>query len=393
MTVYLAQDAANEEDESSPTLRSDSGQAGVDLFWLPLGAGGHSVRLNGKVFEAVTAWLHRRERCDLYHAGLQVYVPEGRFVVEQAPAWGEGSQRGVVAEGPVGVRALGRLRLFRYEIRRWRDGTIPDVAEAVDSPLRLGDDPLRARRLLDLVPLVPTPVWGRDELRAGEMWNSNSVIAWLLARSGFDIDSIRPPAGGRAPGWSAGVTVAHRRTHPALGPRPSQARDQRDDRRRPREAESMPARGKALIENAVDIARSPEDVFDYCIDLTREPEWNPKAKRVQKVTAGPIGVGTCFEAEFLKGNPMTIEFVRLEGPLAWETVGRSRRLDAKGEGHVSATEDGTCLVVRMELRPKGTLRVLLPIVGRFMHKQQERNLAAIKQALEDSGASAAQGGA
>ena len=23
----------------------------VDLYWLPLGAGGHSVRLNGRVFE------------------------------------------------------------------------------------------------------------------------------------------------------------------------------------------------------------------------------------------------------------------------------------------------------------------------------------------------------
>jgi len=26
---------------------------GVDLYWLPLGAGGHSVRFNGKASEAV----------------------------------------------------------------------------------------------------------------------------------------------------------------------------------------------------------------------------------------------------------------------------------------------------------------------------------------------------
>ena len=61
--------------------------AGIDLYWLPLGAGGHSVRLNGKVFEALAAWLGRRDRCDLYHSALEVYVPEGRFVIEQAPAW------------------------------------------------------------------------------------------------------------------------------------------------------------------------------------------------------------------------------------------------------------------------------------------------------------------
>jgi hypothetical protein len=110
---------------------------------------------------------------------------------------------------------LGHFRFFRYEIRRWRDGVIPDLAEAVDSPRRLGGDPLQARRVLELVAEVPTPLWGRDELRAGEMWNSNSVIAWLLVTSGFDAGSIRPPAGGRAPGWRAGVTVAHRRAHPS----------------------------------------------------------------------------------------------------------------------------------------------------------------------------------
>jgi len=42
--------------------------AGIDLYWLPLGAGGHCVRLNGKVFEAVAARRQRRGRCDLYHS-------------------------------------------------------------------------------------------------------------------------------------------------------------------------------------------------------------------------------------------------------------------------------------------------------------------------------------
>src|SRR5919197_941788 len=96
--------------------------ARVDLYWLPLGAGGHSVRLNGKVFEAVAARFQKRTRQDLYHSALAVKVPDGRFVIEQAPAADDGVDRGVVAEGPVGASWAGRLRLFRYEIRRWRDG-------------------------------------------------------------------------------------------------------------------------------------------------------------------------------------------------------------------------------------------------------------------------------
>jgi hypothetical protein len=90
---------------------------GIALYWLPLGAGGHSVRWNGRIFEWLAARLDRRDRCDLYHSALEVRVPEGRFVIEQAPAWSESTMRGVVAEGAVGSRALGRFRLFRYEIR------------------------------------------------------------------------------------------------------------------------------------------------------------------------------------------------------------------------------------------------------------------------------------
>jgi hypothetical protein len=183
--------------------------AAVDLYWLPLGAGGHFVRLNGRVYEALAARVQRRPACDLYHSALQIQVPEGTYVVEQTPVPDlSGSQRGVVAAGAVGSRSAGRFRIFRYEIRLWLGGHIPDVAEAVESPRRLASDDDHARRVLDLVAQVPTPVWGRDELRTGEMWNSNSVIAWVIARSGIDADSIQPPAGGRAPGWHAGLVVA-----------------------------------------------------------------------------------------------------------------------------------------------------------------------------------------
>ena len=184
---------------------------GADLYWLPLGAGGRSVRLNGRAYEAVVAGTHRRRRRDLYHSALVVYVPDGRFVIEQAPIPdGRGRERGVVGEGSVGARWAGRWRIFRYEIRRWGDGVIPDIDEAVESPCRVTDDPLAAQRLLDLVPSVPLAVWGRDELRVGEMWNSNSLISWLIVSAGLDPGAAPFPVDGRAPGWAAGVDVASR---------------------------------------------------------------------------------------------------------------------------------------------------------------------------------------
>lgn len=183
-------------------------EASIDLYWLPLGAGGHFVWLNGKVYEAIEAFRERRRPFDLYHSALEVRVPEGRYVIETA--WpipdARPASRGVVVEGPVGSRRFARFRVFRYEVRRWRDGVIPDILDAVASPQRLSEDEELARRVLDLAPTVPPHVWGRDELGTGEMWNSNSVVAWLLARSGLPVETIGPPLGGRAPGWRVGIT-------------------------------------------------------------------------------------------------------------------------------------------------------------------------------------------
>lgn len=202
---------------NDPTLPSDEHDprpravTAADLFWIPLGAGGHVVRLNGKVYERLIALRERRPPLDLYHAALVVVVPEGRFAIEIGPVPNAAShERGVVAGGPVGSRLAGGLRIFRYEVRCWRDGVIPDLGEAVESPQRLTQDEDLVRRVFDLAPRVPTLVWGRDELRAGDMWNSNSVISWLLARAGFDVPAIRMPRGGRAPGWDAGLVAAGR---------------------------------------------------------------------------------------------------------------------------------------------------------------------------------------
>lgn len=184
----------------------------VNLLWIPLGAGQRVVRTSGKLFEALTAAAHRRQRCDLYHSALVITVPEGSYTIEMAPIPDfRGERRGVVAEGPVGVKALGTLRTFRYEIRCWRDGIIPDAGVA--TTVALDVDAGCAERLVDLVPSVPTPIWGRDELGAGDMWNSNSVVSWLLRRGGVDVAGICMPRGGRAPGWAAGLVVAERELH------------------------------------------------------------------------------------------------------------------------------------------------------------------------------------
>ncbi len=183
----------------------------VDLYWLPLGAGGHVVRGNGRVYERLAARQHHRAAMDLYHAGLMLHSGGITYAIEMGPVWNiSADDRGVVREGPVGARWLGRLRVFRYEVRCWAGGLIPDIADAVDSPVRTTDDPERADDVLRMLREAPPLTWGRDELRTGEMWNSNSLVAWVLGRTGHDMRQIVPPRGGRAPGWNAGLVLADR---------------------------------------------------------------------------------------------------------------------------------------------------------------------------------------
>lgn len=194
---------------ASPPTDGGASSFGVDMYWLPLGARGRWLRFGGKVYEAVAAAFARRQRLDIYHSVLEVHAPEGRFVIEMGPAIDDDwARRGVVAQGPVGFAWAAALRILRYEVRFWPEG-VTGYGYAVESPRRLTSDAPMATRVLELASEVPTPVWGRDELDAGEMWTCNSLTSWLLGRTNLG-DSIRPPLGGRAPGWDAGLTVARR---------------------------------------------------------------------------------------------------------------------------------------------------------------------------------------
>jgi hypothetical protein len=46
-------------------------------------------------------------------------------------------------------------------------------------------------------------------------------------------------------------------------------------------------------------------------------------------------------------------------------------LDAKGEGRISPTEQGSRVVITTELRPNGLLALLLPVMRRMVRKRED----------------------
>ena len=185
-----------------------SAQDEAVLLWIPVGAGGHVVRRTSAWWERLVAWRQRRDPAPLFHAALELRRGGVPLAVEMAPAWGAPhGDRGDVRTGPVGLRALGRSRYFRYEVRCWAGGRIPDRAWAVGAPDVVTCSPRDVDLLARRVAEVPALVWGRAPSGTRDLWTSNSVVSWLLATTGL-LAGHAPPCDGRAPGWEAGVVLA-----------------------------------------------------------------------------------------------------------------------------------------------------------------------------------------
>jgi diacylglycerol O-acyltransferase / wax synthase len=137
-----------------------------------------------------------------------------------------------------------------------------------------------------------------------------------------------------------------------------------------------------VVESSIDIPSAPEQVFAYVTNPHHELEWNEQLADVEKLTAGPIGVGSRFRMRFRRGvGDSLVEYVQFDPPRFWASTSTSRRLDVRFEGAVTPTRTGSRLVVRTLLQPKGMFRPLRPVLRLVMRRSWEHHLAAIRTKL------------
>jgi Polyketide cyclase / dehydrase and lipid transport len=140
--------------------------------------------------------------------------------------------------------------------------------------------------------------------------------------------------------------------------------------------------GAAVIEAEADIRRPAEEVFDYASDPANEPGWNIRVKRIEKLTGGPVGVGARYRMEFTQGPAAISECVRFERPGFWEHTGGSKIISSGFSGTVVPQGEDSHLLLRMQIRPRGPLRLALPLVCRRMQRELARDVVTIKARLE-----------
>lgn len=137
----------------------------------------------------------------------------------------------------------------------------------------------------------------------------------------------------------------------------------------------------AVIENSVQINRSPEDVFDYLVDLRNELDWNPDVQSMEKLTEGPIGVGTRFLAKWKQSKRIEVECIRFERPYRW-TYSNGGPLSVILDIALTRQRTGSLLASHFDAHPHGLLKLFFPVLLRQLKRAEKQNMQYIKNVLE-----------
>ena len=138
----------------------------------------------------------------------------------------------------------------------------------------------------------------------------------------------------------------------------------------------------ASIRNSTVIHCTPEEAFDYLVDVRNELEWNPGVESVEKLTEGPVGLGTRFRAKW-KSAPqaVVVEVLVFDRPRGWTS-------HAGGPIEVTLTialepvAGGTRLAADFDATPHGPLRLLFPLLLRRLRAEEAANMTYLRDALE-----------
>jgi hypothetical protein len=136
------------------------------------------------------------------------------------------------------------------------------------------------------------------------------------------------------------------------------------------------------------IKRQVEQVFDYVADQRNEPVYNPRMLHSEKITDGPVGVGTRFRVTAQSGwreIEMLIEVTEFQRPGRFGSRTTMSAADIDGGLTFEPVNGATRMNWARDLRPKGSLRLLAPLVTRLRRRQEQTIWTGLKDQLERLG--------
>jgi len=143
----------------------------------------------------------------------------------------------------------------------------------------------------------------------------------------------------------------------------------------------------AEIKGEITIGRPVEVVFDYVADQTNEPRYNPNMVRAEKATAGPIGKGTRFRSAVgsaKRSVEMLIEYTGYDRPRLLASTTTMKQADIDYTLMFEPVAAGTRMQWAGQVKPKGVLRLLGPLITWIGVRREQRIWASLKRHLENA---------
>jgi hypothetical protein len=142
------------------------------------------------------------------------------------------------------------------------------------------------------------------------------------------------------------------------------------------------------IKGEIVIAAPIEQVFDTVADERNEPRYNPRIIWARKTSQGPVGRGTRFIVE-PRGTGargvMTMQIVDYDRPRRLATSVRSSYMDVDGTlTFAPAGEGGTRMRWSWDMRLRGAMRALSPLMHVMGPRWEYRNWAGLKKYAESA---------
>lgn len=143
-----------------------------------------------------------------------------------------------------------------------------------------------------------------------------------------------------------------------------------------------------VFTHTVDIDAAPEQVFAVINDTSRTPEWQARCTRIDKLTDGPVDVGTELRYHFKDGPREG----KMEGRVTAAEPGRhfamsyadkAMAVDVDFLGEPVPT--GTRLTHTIHITPSGFARIFTPFITRTLPKQTADAMTKLK-AIAETGA-------
>jgi hypothetical protein len=127
---------------------------------------------------------------------------------------------------------------------------------------------------------------------------------------------------------------------------------------------------------------TPEEAFDYLVDVRSELEWNPGVETVVKLTDGPVGRGTRFAVKWRSApQPVEVEVVDFDRPRGWVSH-NGGPLEVTLTIRLDEVPDGTLLRAAFDARPHGWLRLVFPVFLLRLRRDERANMTYLREALE-----------